>query len=124
MISSNYIKDPTDPRWARDAGMTEWRDFMNKYMPGADQTDLSYVFAYSVSKAMLQVLKQCDGNFTRENIMKQAASLKDLENPMLLPGIKINTGPTNFRPIKAMQLMRWDGKTWVPFGNVIEGVNA
>lgn len=124
MISSNYIKDPTDPRWAQDAGMAEWREFMDKRMPGADKTDLSYVFAYAVSKTMLQVLKQCEGNFTRENIMKQAANLKNVENPALLPGITVNTSPTNFRPIKAMQLMRWDGKTWAPFGGVIEGVNT
>jgi len=124
MVSSNYIKDPTDPRWAQDAGMAEWREFMDKRMPGADKTDLSYVFAYAVSKTMLQVLKQCEGNFTRENIMKQAANLKSVENPALLPGITINTSPTNFRPIKAMQLMRWDGKTWAPFGGVIEGVNT
>ncbi len=122
MISTNYLKDSTDPRWANDAGMKEWRDFMTKQMPGADQTDLSYVFAYSVSKTMLQVLKQCGTDFSRENIMKQAANLKDVDNPMVLPGIKINTSPTNFHPIRAMQLMKWDGKTWVGFGDVIEGV--
>ena len=124
MISSNYIKDSTDPRWANDAGMKEWRDFMNKQMPGADQTELSYVFAYSVSKTMLQVLKQCGDDFSRENIMKQAANLKDIENPMLLPGIKISTSPTNFHPIQALQMMRWDGKTWVLFGDVIEGISS
>jgi branched-chain amino acid transport system substrate-binding protein len=122
MISTNYLKDSTDPRWANDAGMMQWREFMNKRMPGADQTDLSYVFAYAVSLTMLQVLKQCGGDFSRENIMKQAANLKDFDDPMTLPGIKINTSPTNFHPIKAMQLMKWDGKTWVPFGGIIEGV--
>ena len=121
IISTNYLKDSTDPRWANDPGMKQWRDFMAKYMPGADQTDLSYVFAYAVSLTMLQVLKQCGDDFSRENIMKQAANLKDLDNPMLLPGIKVNTSPTNFHPIKAMQLMKWDGKTWVPFGDIIEG---
>ena len=124
MISSNYIKDSTDPRWANDAGMKEWRDFMNKQMPGADQTDLSYVFAYSVCKTMLQVLKQCGDDFSRENIMKEAANLKDIDNPMLLPGIKVATSPTNFHPIRAMQMMRWDGKTWVLFGDVIEGISS
>ncbi len=122
MISTNYLKDSTDPRWANDPGMNEWRDFMAKHMPGADLTDLSYVFAYGVSKTMLQVLKQCGDDFSRENIMKQAANLKDVDNPVTLPGIKINTSPTNFHPIKAMQLMKWDGKTWVPFGEIIEGV--
>jgi branched-chain amino acid transport system substrate-binding protein len=73
---------------------------------------------------MLQVLKQCNGDFSRDNIMRQAANLKDLDNPMTLPGIKINTSPTNFHPIRAMQMMKWDGKTWVPFGEVIQGVNS
>ena len=122
MVSTNYLKDSTDPRWADDPGMNQWRDFMAKYMPGADLTDLSYVFAYGVSLTMLQVLKQCGDDFSRENIMRQAANLKDFDDPMLLPGIKVNTSPTNFHPIKAMQLMKWDGKTWVPFGGIIEGV--
>jgi branched-chain amino acid transport system substrate-binding protein len=122
MVSTNYLKDPTDPRWANDPGMNQWRDFMAKHMQGADLTDLSYVFAYAVSLTMLQVLKQCGGDFSRENIMKQAANLKDFDDPMLLPGILINTSPTNFHPIRAMQLMKWDGKTWVPFGGIIEGV--
>jgi branched-chain amino acid transport system substrate-binding protein len=121
MISTNYLKDPTDPRWANDPGMNEWRDFMAKHMPGADLTDLSYVFAYAVSLTMLKVLKQCGDDFSRENIMKQATNIKDYDNPMTLPGIRINTSPTNFHPIKAMQLMKWDGKTWVPFGDVIAG---
>jgi len=122
MISTNYLKDSTDPRWADDPGMKEWREFMTKQMPGADQSDLSYVFAYGVSKTMLQVLKQCGNDFSRENIMREAANLKDFDAAVQLPGIKINTSPTNFHPIKAMQLMKWDGKTWVPFGGIIEGV--
>jgi branched-chain amino acid transport system substrate-binding protein len=121
MISTNYLKDPTDPRWANDAGMNEWRDFMAKHMPGADVTDLSYVFAYAVSLTMLKVLQQCGDDFSRENIMKQAADIKDYVNPMTLPGIRISTSPTNFHPIRAMQLMKWDGKTWVPFGDIIAG---
>jgi branched-chain amino acid transport system substrate-binding protein len=121
MISTNYLKDPTDPRWASDAGMNEWRDFMAKHMPGADMTDLSYVFAYAVSLTMLKVLQQCGDDFSRENVMKQAANIKDYVNPMTLPGIRISTSPTNFHPIRAMQLMKWDGKTWVPFGDIIAG---
>lgn len=124
MLSTNYIKDPTDPRWASDPGMNEWRDFMAKHMPGADTADLSYVFAYSVSKTLLHVLQQCNGDFSRENVMKQAASIKDLQIPTVLPGIKVSTSPTNFRPMKAMQMTKWDGKTWVPFGDVIEGVET
>jgi branched-chain amino acid transport system substrate-binding protein len=94
---------------------------MAKNMPGTDTTDLIPVFAYAVSKAMLQVLKQCEGNFTRENIMKQAANLNDLELPTLLPGIKVNTSPTNYHPLRQMQLAKFDGYTWVRFGDVIAG---
>jgi len=121
MLSTNYLKDSTDPRWANDPGMNEWREFMNKYMPGADQTDLSYVYAYGAAQTMLLVLKQCQGNFSRENIMKQATNIKDLVLGVALPGIKVNTSPTNFHPIKAMQMIRWDGKTWAPIGEIIEG---
>jgi branched-chain amino acid transport system substrate-binding protein len=94
---------------------------MAKRMPGADTADGGYVFAYAVSKVMLQVLKQCEGNFTRENIMKQAANLHDLELPTLLPGIKVNTSPTNYHPIRQMQLSKFDGTHWVQFGDLITG---
>ena len=124
MLSTDYRKDPVDPSWAKDPGMQEWRDFMAKYMPGADLTDNNYVFAYGVSKTMLQVLKQCNGDFSRANVMRQAANLHDLDIPILLPGIKVNTSPTNFHPIRAMQLMKWDGKTWVRFGPVIQGASS
>ena len=115
------MKDPNDSTWKNDAGMNEWRDFMAKYMPGADTTDGAYVFAYAVSKAMLQVLKQCGDDLGRENIMKQAANLHDLELPTLLPGIKLNTSPTNYHPIRQMQFAKFDGSIWVPFGDVITG---
>jgi branched-chain amino acid transport system substrate-binding protein len=121
MITAAYLKDPNDPAWKNDAGMNEWRDFMAKYLPGADTTDAGYVFAYVVSKAMLEVLRKCEGNFSRENIMKQAASLQDLEIPTLLPGIKVNTSPTNYRPIRQMQLAEFDGTSWKLFGDVITG---
>ncbi len=124
MISAAYLKDPTDPAFKDDAGMKEWRTFMDKYLPGADQTDGGYVAAYAVSDTMLKVLKQCNGDFSRENIMKQVANLHDVSNPLLLPGIKINTSPTNYHPIKAMQLEKWDGKTFVRFGDVIQGAES
>jgi branched-chain amino acid transport system substrate-binding protein len=124
IISANYGKDPTDPTWKDDPGMKQWRDFMTKNLPDADQTDASYVYGYGVSLTMLQVLKQCNGDFSRENIMKQAANLKDFELPTLLPGIKINTSPSNFHPITQMQLQKWDGKTWVLFGDVISGTGT
>jgi branched-chain amino acid transport system substrate-binding protein len=121
LITAGYLKDPNGPMWKNDAGMDEWRDFMAKYMPGADTTDGAYVFAYAVSKAMLQVLKQCGDDLGRENIMKQAANLHDLELPTLLPGIKLNTSPTNYHPIRQMQFAKFDGSIWVPFGDVITG---
>ena len=121
MISTGFVKDPNDPTWKNDAGMNEWRDFMAKYMPGADTADGNYLFAYAVSKTMLQVLKQCEGNFTRENIMKQAANLHDLELPTLLPGIKVNTSPTNYHPIRQLHLGKFDGASWVLFGDLITG---
>ncbi len=124
IISAGYLKDPTDPAWQDDTGMKEWRTFMDKYLPGADQTDGGYIAAYAVSDTMLKVLKQCNGDFSRENVMKQATNLHDVSNPLLLPGIKINTSPTNYHPIRAMQLMKWDGKTWVRFGDVIEGAES
>jgi branched-chain amino acid transport system substrate-binding protein len=124
MISTGYLKDPTDHQWDNDAGMQEWRGFMAKNMPGADLTDANYVFAYAASKTMLQVLQQCNGDFSRDNVMKQAESLHDLTLPTLLPGIKVSTSHTDHRPIKAMQLERWDGKTWVLFGDIIEATSS
>jgi branched-chain amino acid transport system substrate-binding protein len=124
IITTGYMKDPTDPAFKDDPGMNEWRAFMAKYMPGADQTDANHTFAYGVSMVMLQVLKQCNGDFSRANIMKQAASLHDAPDPILLPGIKVNTSPTNFHPIRAMQLQKWTGKTWERFGDVIEGTSS
>jgi len=121
IISATYGKDPTDPTWKDDPGMNQWRDFMKKNLPNGDMTDASYTYGYGVSLTMLQVLKQCNGDFSRENIMKQAANLKDFGLPTLLPGIKINTSPTNFHPIRQMQLEKWNGKTWELFGDVISG---
>ncbi len=121
IITSGYMKDPTDPAFKDDTGMNEWRAFMAKYIPGADLTDGNYSFAYGVSMVMLQVLKQCEGDFSRANVMKQATNLHDAYDPVLLPGITVNTSPTNYHPIKAMQLQKWTGTTWERFGNVIEG---
>jgi branched-chain amino acid transport system substrate-binding protein len=122
IITTGYLKDPTDPAFKDDPGMNQWRDFMKKYMPDGDVSDSFYVFGYGITATMVQVLKQCQGDFSRANVMKQAESLHDFEVPVLLPGIKMNTSPTDHRPINAMQLMRWDGKTWVRFGNLLQGV--
>jgi branched-chain amino acid transport system substrate-binding protein len=124
MLSTAYMKDPTDPVFKDDAGMREWRAFMAKYMPDGDVTDASYVFAYAVSKTMLQVLKQCNGDFSRENVMQQAENLHEVELPVLLPGIKVSSSHTDHRPITSMQFMKWDGKTWVRFGDLLTGATV
>ena len=121
IISAAYLKDPTDPTWKDDAGMQQWRAFMAKYMPGADLSDAGCVFAYGVTFTLHQVLKQVGNDLSRENIMRQAANLKDLTVPVLLPGIKVNTSATNFHPITQMQLQKWNGKTWALFGEVLSG---
>ncbi len=104
--------------------MNKWGDFMAKHMPGANLTDNNYVFGYAASKVMHHVLQACKGDFSRQNVLKQATSIDSLEVPTLLPGIKVSTSPTNYHPIRALQLQRWDGKTWVRFGEVIEGAGA
>ncbi len=121
IISSAYVKDPTDAGWDSDPGMRQWRAFMDKYMPDADHGDQNYVNSYNSGMALVQVLKQCGNDLSRQNIMKQAANLHDLELPMLLPGIKVNTGPTDYYPVEQMQLMRWDGSRWVRFGEILSG---
>jgi branched-chain amino acid transport system substrate-binding protein len=124
IISSAYLKDPTDPRWDNDAGMKEWRAFMAKYYPEGDLKDGGNVSGFGLTHTMLRVLKQCGNDFSRENLMKQATNLHDVENPVFLPGIKLNTSPTNYHPLRQLQLMRWTGKTWDLFGDVIAGENA
>ena len=119
IITSSYGKDATDPTWANDKGMNEWRGFMKAHIPDGDLADSGYVFSYGVCLTMLQVLKQCGNDLSRENIMRQATSIKDLEIPTLLPGIKVSTAPNNFHPIRAMQLTKWSGKTWELFGEII-----
>jgi branched-chain amino acid transport system substrate-binding protein len=123
IITASYLKDSSDPAWANDPGMNQWRDFMAKYMPGADLSDGNYVFGYAVSLTLVQVLKQCGNDLSRANIMKQAANLHDLQLPVLIPGIVVSTSPTNFHPIRQLQLARWNGKMWERFGEVFEGVS-
>jgi branched-chain amino acid transport system substrate-binding protein len=119
IISSAYLKDPTDAQWKNDAGMKAWNEFLDKYYPEANRADASVMYAYTVAQTLAQVLKQCGDNLTRENVMKQAASLRDFAPNTLLPGIKINTGPKDFAPIESVQLMKFDGKSWVRFGELI-----
>jgi len=124
IVTSAYLKDPTDPGWANDPGMNEWRAFMRQHMPEADMTDASIPYAYGAAQTMLHVLKQCGQDLSRENVMAQVANIKDLALPTIIPGIKVNTSPTNFHPMRQMQLQRWTGTTWQRFGNVIEGANV
>ena len=119
VITTNYLKDSQDDRWENDANMKDWYAFMAKYYPEGNLNDTTNVFGYAVAQTMVQVLKQCGDNLTRENVMKQATRLKDWPLGMLLPGVVINTGATDFAPIKSMQLVRFDGKKYVPFGDVI-----
>jgi branched-chain amino acid transport system substrate-binding protein len=119
LISMAYLKDASDPAWDNDPGMKEWVAFMKKYYPDGNLKDGSTVVGYSTAQTLVQVLKQCGDNLTRENVMKQAASLKDLQLPMALPGVKINTGPADFAPFEAMELVKFDGKKWVRFGGVV-----
>lgn len=121
IISSAYMKDATDPMWANDAGMNQWRAFMAKYYPEGDVKDSGNVTGYGVTYTMAQVLKQCGSDFSRPNLMKQATNLKNLEVPILLPGIKLNTSPTNYHPLRQLQLQKWSGKSWDLFGDIIEG---
>jgi branched-chain amino acid transport system substrate-binding protein len=119
VISTQYLKEQADDRWKNDKGMNDWRAFMAKYYPDGNVKDGSNVYGYSAAQTLVQVLKQCGDNLTRENVMKQAASLKELQLDLMLPGIKINTGPTDFAPIEAEQLVRFDGKEFVPFGDIV-----
>jgi branched-chain amino acid transport system substrate-binding protein len=119
LVSTAYYKDPTDTQWASDASIAEWTAFMKKYYPDGSLIDATNVYGYTVAQTMVQVLKQCGDTLTRENVMKQAASLKDFAPGTLLPGIKINTSAKDFAPIEGVQLMKFDGKSWVRFGEVI-----
>jgi branched-chain amino acid transport system substrate-binding protein len=119
IISDNSFKDPTDPQWQTDAGYKSWVSFMDKYDRRGDKIDNLNVYGPSIAATTVQMLKQCGDELTRENVMKQAASLQHLELPMLLPGITINTSPTNFAPIRQAQLRRFDGERYVPFGPIL-----
>jgi branched-chain amino acid transport system substrate-binding protein len=121
IYSSYYLKDPTDPQWKDDPAYKDWAAFMEKYYPEGDRTSSFPVYGYAVTQSLVGVLKQCGDDLTRANIMKQAASLKDQQIGMLLPGIKINTSPTDFYPIKQMQMQEFNGERWVPIGPILSG---
>jgi branched-chain amino acid transport system substrate-binding protein len=120
VVSTAFLKDPGDPAWKDDPAMKDWSAFMDKYYPDGDRADSNTVFGYAIAETLSQVLRQCGDDLSRENIMRQAASLKNYQNPVALPGVVINTGPNDFRPIEQMRLVQFDGNTWQPIGEVIE----
>jgi branched-chain amino acid transport system substrate-binding protein len=119
IISAAYLKDASDKQWDNDPGMKEFYAFMTKEFPEGDKLDGGTVVGFGVAQTLVQVLKQCGDNLTRENVMKQAASLKDFRTEVLLPGIKINTSPSDFAPISQLQLMKFKGDKWELFGDII-----
>jgi branched-chain amino acid transport system substrate-binding protein len=120
LITALYMKEVTDPQWRNDKGFTDWVAFMKKYYPEGALDDQANGYAYNVAILMTHVLKQCGNDLSRENIMKQAASLKDLELPLLLPGIKVNTSATDFAPIEQEQLARFNGEKWETYGEIFD----
>jgi branched-chain amino acid transport system substrate-binding protein len=121
VLSTAYYKDPTDPSWKDDPAFKTWSTFMDKYYPDGNRTDANTVYGYVLGQTLVQVLKQCGDDLTRENVMKQAANLKDLRLDMLLPGIAIHTSPTNYYPLQQLQMEKFDGARWQRFGPVISG---
>src|SRR3989440_5545599 len=121
ILSAAYAKDGADPQWDNDPGMKKFFAFLEKYYPEANKLDGSVVFGYGVAQTMAKVIEMCGDNLTRENVMKQAASLKDFAPDTLLPGVKINTSANDFDPIEQLQLMRFNGEKWDMVGDIISG---
>ena len=122
LITALYMKEVTDPQWRNDKGYTDWVAFMKKYYPEGALDDQFNAFGYNVAILMTHVLKQAGNDLSRENIMKQAASVKNFELPLLVPGIKVNTSPTDFAPIEQEQLAKFDGEKWAAFGEIIDAI--
>lgn len=118
ILTAHYLKDPTDSQWHNSQEYTDFKAFMDKYMPGGDLKDINNTFGYTMGQGVVQVLKQAANDLTRANIMKQAASL-DMNLPMLLPGVNVKTGPDDFYPIEREQIATWNGKTWVLSGKTV-----
>jgi len=123
ILAANYMKEPGDPLWKDDPAYNEWLDFMDRYFPEGDKNNTLSVYGYTVAQTLVRVLTQCGDQLTRENVMKQASNLKGLRLGMLLPGIAINTSATDFAPIEQMQMMRFSGERWEPFGPVLSGID-
>jgi branched-chain amino acid transport system substrate-binding protein len=121
VISTQYFKDPTDPEWQNDPAMKKWREFMKKYYPEGNTADAFNVYGVLVAQTMEFTLRQAGKDLSRQNIMRQAANLKNIDLPLLLPGVVLNTSPTDFAPIEQEQLVRFDGAKWVRFGELLGG---
>jgi branched-chain amino acid transport system substrate-binding protein len=112
VLTAGFIKDITDPRWKDDPEFKAWVAWINEWLPGADMADGGNSAGYSMAMMLEQVLKQCGDDLSRENIMRQATNLHDFRLPLMLPGMLINTSPTDYRVVKTMKLQRFNGKNW------------
>jgi ABC-type branched-subunit amino acid transport system substrate-binding protein len=119
ILSAGYLKDASDPQWKDDEGMKQFMAFVDKYMPGANIADANIVYGFGAGQTMVQVLKQCGDELTRANVMKQAANLKDFAPATVIPGVRVNTGPTDFAPIEQLKMMRFTNGKWELFGDII-----
>jgi branched-chain amino acid transport system substrate-binding protein len=120
LITATYLKDINDPQWADSKDIKDYFAFMKKYFPEGDPKEYNNAFGYMQSSILMQVLKQCGNDLTRENIMRQAANLKNVEIPILLPGIKVNTSPSDYYPLEQQMMAKFDGKEWKTFGDLLE----
>jgi ABC-type branched-subunit amino acid transport system substrate-binding protein len=120
VISTSFLKDASDPAWKDDPAMKAWSSFMDKYYPDGDKDDSNAVFGYAAAETLFQVLSQCGNDLSRENVMRQSASLRNYRSSVAFPGVTFNTGPADFHPIKQMRLVQFDGTAWQPIGDVIE----
>ena len=124
LISDTSFKDPTDPQWLNDAGYKQWLAFMDKYYPDGDKTDNQTVYGYSIGEVTARILKMCGGDLTRENVMRQAANIQNVQLPMVIPGITLNSSATDFQLITQAQMRRFNGERYVPFGPVLSGASV
>ena len=120
VITAAYLKDASDPAWKDERATSDWQAFLKKYHRAGGKDESAAMFGYAAADTLAQVLKQCGNDLSRDNVMKQAAALKDYQGSVLLPGIKISTGPWNFRPIRHLRLVQFDGRTWQPIGEILE----
>ena len=118
IISSTFIREPLDPRWKDDTGVEDYLAWMKKYYPAGDQKEVLNAVAYCTSQCIEQVLRQCGNDLSRDNVMRQVARL-DMPLPMLMPGMRLKTGPENFAPLKQMQMQRFDGTNYEPLGDPV-----